>query len=187
MAESLLCELLTGASRPHALLTGISLTPSPAALAAPRRPLRLRGGAAAPWSTPPAPQSPAVGSRAAPIHEGHAYREGQAPPQGQGSWTPPPTSVRLPRPRARGQHSLPWGRAQLWHPRPPCPASTGSARVWPPPLWWGRADLSRRWAEVVGAGLHWGPARLRVQSPRRGRESAEPAFQHPGQGWAAQR
>lgn len=190
MAESLLCELLTGASRPHALLAGVSLTPSPAAPAAPRRPLMLCGGAAAPWSTPPVPRSPAVGCRVAPIHEGHAHWEGEAPSQGQWSWTPPPTSVRLQRPGAGGQRSLPWGRAQLWHPGPPFSASMGSARVWPPPLWWGRGDLSRQRAGVAGGGAALGACPL-LKAPRsgcghpQGGESAELAFQHPGQGWAA--
>lgn len=75
---------------------------------------------------------------------------GRPYPKAKGPGHPPPTSIRLQSPGARGQHSLPRGRAQLWHPRPPCPASMGSAHVWPPPLWWGRADLSRWWAEVVG-------------------------------------
>lgn len=100
----------------------------------------------------------------------------------RGPGHPPPTSVRLQRPGAGGQHSLPQGRAQLWHPHPTCPDSTGLARVWPPPLWWGRGDLSRRRAEVVGGGAALGACPAQAAVTPAGRGECTAGLSAPGTG-----
>ena len=91
-----------------------------------------------------------MGSRAAPICEGHAYREGQALPQGQGSWTPSPHLNKAAESWSQGPAFPAPGEGPALAPTPTLSCPHGSAHVWPPPLWWGRADLSRWWAEVVG-------------------------------------
>lgn len=150
----------------------------------------LRGGNA-PRSTPPFPRSPAMDCRAAPIRAGHVHREGEAPPQGQWSWTPPHLS-KAAEAWSRGPAFPALGEGPAPAPRPTWPCQQGISWHLASTSVVGEGRPLQAAAGLAGGGAALGACPLLKAPPSGcthppGWELAEPVFQHPGQGRAAAR